>query len=608
MRSQTLHQLRQLFRLLPPQRLRALRVLMPLSLLPGALDLICVWLIARLTGSLVSNGLGAVLPGRGLAGQEPYQQSITMIALFVLFCWLASAAKLGLRFRQQRLSARIWRDLSDLIYARLLQQPCAFHLRESSAELSSRVLANLNHLASNVITPLLQLISGVASILLLSLGIVWIGRWLAVALVIGLVIAYLIVSVSVTPRLRAASNARLAMEARSSQVLLESIHAVRDIQLTSSESYFCDQFGLATEQSRQSIWIAEWLPELPRGLIEPLGITMIFAVGALPALLSSDPTRVQAILPFLATISVAALRLTPPLQDAFRSITRIRGSLPLLADSVALLQLPHDRPTLQSPGVPSPAGVMPRHFIRLRDVWYRYPSSHDWVLKGVNLTIPVGSRVALVGITGSGKSTIANLLLGLLMPGAGALELDGIGVDALELPAWQANCAHVPQAIHLLNGTVLANVAFGESPEQVDEHQVWEALEAAQLDELIAQLPQGLQTQVGENGLRLSGGQRQRLALARAFYRRSGFLVLDEATSALDNRTESEVIEALEVVGRRCTTLVVAHRLSTVRRCDRIVELENGVVKAYGSFAELQHESQAFDVMARLEGEAFSQA
>ena len=608
MRSQTLHQLRQLFRLLPPQRLRALRVLMPLSLLPGALDLICVWLIARLTGSLVSNGLGAVLPGRGLAGQEPYQQSITMIALFVLFCWLASAAKLGLRFRQQRLSARIWRDLSDLIYARLLQQPCAFHLSESSAELSSRVLANLNHLASNVITPLLQLISGVASILLLSLGIVWIGRWLAVALVIGLVIAYLIVSVSVTPRLRAASNARLAMEARSSQVLLESIHAVRDIQLTSSESYFCDQFGRATEQSRQSIWIAEWLPELPRGLIEPLGITMIFAVGALPALLSSDPTRVQAILPFLATISVAALRLTPPLQDAFRAITRIRGSLPLLADSVALLQLPHDRPTLQSPGVPSPAGVMPRHFIRLRDVWYRYPSSHDWVLKGVNLTIPVGSRVALVGITGSGKSTIANLLLGLLTPGAGALELDGIAVDALELPAWQANCAHVPQAIHLLNGTVLANVAFGESPEQVDEHQVWEALEAAQLDELIAQLPQGLQTQVGENGLRLSGGQRQRLALARAFYRRSGFLVLDEATSALDNRTESEVIDALELVGRRCTTLVVAHRLSTVRRCDRIVELENGVVKAYGSFAELQHESQAFDVMARLEGEAFSQA
>ena len=233
MRSQTL------------QRLRALRVLMPLSLLPGALDLICVWLIARLTGSLVSNGLGAVLPARGLAGQEPYQQSITMIALFVLFCWLASAAKLGLRFRQQRLSARIWRDLSDLIYARLLQQPCAFHLSESSAELSSRVLANLNHLASNVITPLLQLISGVASILLLSLGIVWIGRWLAVALVIGLVIAYLIVSVSVTPRLRAASNARLAMEARSSQVLLESIHAVRDIQLTSSESYFCDQFGRA---------------------------------------------------------------------------------------------------------------------------------------------------------------------------------------------------------------------------------------------------------------------------------------------------------------------------------------------------------------------------
>jgi ATP-binding cassette subfamily B protein len=164
----------------------------------------------------------------------------------------------------------------------------------------------------------------------------------------------------------------------------------------------------------------------------------------------------------------------------------------------------------------------------------------------------------------------------------------------------------VPQTISLLNRTVLENVAFGFSQDEADQDRVWEALEAAQLQDFVAELPYGLYTQVGENGLRLSGGQRQRLALARAFYRKASFLVLDEATSALDNRTESEVIEALEVIGRRCTTVVIAHRLSTVQRCDRIYEFADGRVKAYGSYGELQQRSDSFRELTRLEDRSAS--
>ena len=253
------------------------------------------------------------------------------------------------------------------------------------------------------------------------------------------------------------------------------------------------------------------------------------------------------------------------------------------------------------PTISCAEGIFPKRSITLSDVYYSYPSSDNSVLKGINIDIPVGSRVAFVGPSGSGKSTAANILLSLLHPQRGKLILDGLPLLESEISAWHRCCAKVPQSIQLLSDSIVSNVAFGQALEEVDEDKVWDALAAAQLDEIVSELPFGLYTPIGDNGISLSGGQRQRLALARAFYRQSKFLILDEATSALDNRTESEVMQSLEIIGRRCTTLVIAHRLSTIQKCDRIYEFLNGKIVASGQFDQLRETSSSFRNMVELQ-------
>lgn len=600
-KSQTYRQLIELLGYLPKQRLLELRLLVPVSIIPGLIDLLSVGVIARLMGALVGHPLEDRVPGVKVFGGNSTDQSLWLILIFVLLSWLASFSKLGLQFLQQRLTARVWIDLSNLIHANVLAQNYEYHLNRSTAKLSTMLLSHIKKTSNSVVNPLLRMVGAVFSVLLLCFGVLVIGRWSALLLILALLVSYLLISQLTTPYLRHNNKQKLRLESRTAHILLESLGSIRDIKLTASEDHFRTAFVKTGERAKSHSWSSELLPIVPRMLIEPLGITLIFAIGAVPPLLRGDRSDVIAILPFLASLSVAALRLTPPLQEFFSSLTQLRGGIAVIDSTLEYLRLPTGKPRLGDYGVPSAAGVFPSRTIALKDVWYSYPNSSDWVLKGVDLTIPVGSRVAFVGATGSGKTTTAQILLALLFPSKGELCLDGIAVSDVDVPAWQACCAQVPQFINLLDASVLENVAFGKHEDEVDQAEAWAALEAAQLDEFVSELPYGLHTPIGENGLQLSGGQRQRLALARSFYRRSRFLLLDEATSALDNRTEHEIIEALEVIGRRCTTVVIAHRLSTVMRCDRIYEFEAGRVKASGTFEELKSRSDTFRDLARLE-------
>jgi ATP-binding cassette subfamily B protein len=416
-----------------------------------------------------------------------------------------------------------------------------------------------------------------------------------------LMCAYLLSAKLIIPYLRFATKQKVRYSRRIHMMFVESLRSIRDVHLYSADQFFIGRFATDGLVAKRYDKLAKLLPDVPRYVIEPAGVTILFTVCLAPVLFSGNEGEIRQVIPTFAAVLGTLLRISAPLQNTFRNSNKLRGGLPEIHDALELLALRPKRILSSSPGVPSISGMMPRQYIQLKNVSFRYSKMKKEILSDINLTIPVGSRVAFVGRTGSGKTTLVHLLLGLYKPSSGNLLLDGVSLLPREVPAWQANCALVPQDIVLLDTSVRENVAFGVDHDDIDDSKVWAALEAAQFNDVVGDMIYGLYTMIGENGVKLSGGQRQRLSLARAFYREAKVLVLDEATSALDNKTENEVLQALDLVGRRCTTIVIAHRLSTIRKCDRIYEIHDGRIKAFGDFETLCASSESFREMTQLE-------
>ena len=601
LKSQTWNELKLLLQELPSKRLRYLIFVLLASLVQGLIDILLIGLLARLVGLLAGAKLGDQIPGIRFFGGGLLDQSGWIVALLVGAYWLASGMRFGVALLESLLTAEIWSDLVNKVYKNLMLQQYEFFMNKRTAVLSERFNRILSRVTGTVITPIIIISGNVVSVLALLIGVFFVLGGSSLIVFTLLLVSYVISSRIITPYLRLALRQKNRYTRRLKLIFSESIRSIRDVQLYSSHDYFINRFAQEGAQAKRNERISSLLPNVPRFVIEPAGITIIFVVGLAPAIASGDGSNLRDALPGLATVLVVLLRITGPLQTVFRSVNKLRGGLPDVKDALELLKMRPARLSLGDAGVPSPCGIMPSRLIELSNVTFSYRGSDHLILEKINLSIPVGSRIALVGSTGSGKTTIAHLLLGLYSPSDGRLLLDGINVSKRDLPAWQANCAFVPQNIRLLDASVRENVAFCEDPESINDDKVWSALDAAQFTEFVAQMPYGLYTMCGEDGIKLSGGQRQRLSLARAFYRQAELLILDEATSALDNKTEHDVMQALDLVGRRCTIVVIAHRLSTVKKCDRIYEIEKGRIIASGDFESLRKLSPSFREMTMLD-------
>jgi ABC-type multidrug transport system fused ATPase/permease subunit len=301
--------------------------------------------------------------------------------------------------------------------------------------------------------------------------------------------------------------------------------------------------------------------------------------------LSQSAGGISASLPVLGALALGAQKIMPQMQQIYFGVVSVGGSQQALFDVLALLE----QPILIEEASPVPSiPTNLKHSIKLCNLSFRYRQETPEILKDLNLEIVRGSRVGFIGKTGSGKSTVIDLIMGLLEPTSGCIKIDGLSLNKKNRGEWQSRIAHVPQTIYLADSTIAENIAFGVDTHLIDHERVQDAARKAQLSEFIGTLAARYQTAVGERGVRLSGGQRQRIGLARALYKNADLLILDEATSALDDATENAVMQSINSLGNEITVLMIAHRTSTLSNCDRIFELEDGRLKKEYGYEELK--------------------
>ncbi|WOQ16423.1 ABC transporter ATP-binding protein [Raineyella sp. W15-4] len=374
--------------------------------------------------------------------------------------------------------------------------------------------------------------------------------------------------------------------------LRASFHAVfgiKEIKLRASYARFISRYRHEMDRSAQAARVSTYLGELPKYILEILFIAGVgIAIAAAGATNAAGGT-----MSMLALLAAGAFRILPSITRMLASVNNMQGGEVALHQVTRLLWDERRNITLER--IESPAA--PLSFTRqleIRNVSFRYGAGLPLVLDDVSLAIPHGSSIALVGASGAGKSTLVDLLLGFLEPTSGAIVVDNAMVTSETRASWQRIAAMVPQSVYLIDGTLRENIAFDQDLADVDEARLRRALSLAQLDDVVADLPHGLDEQIGEQGGRLSGGQRQRIGIARAIYRGPKFLVLDEATSALDNETERKITETITSLHGEVTVVIVAHRLSTVKHADQLAFFEDGRITGLGTFEEVQQQNAKF--------------
>ncbi len=521
-------------------------------------------------------------------GVNTNQEFLFILGLFVFFILVFSLIfKAFLTYMQLSFTSMCEYNLSKRITENYLNQPYSWFLSRHSADLGKTILSEVGLIISKGLKPLMNLITyGTIAFAILVLLVI---ADPLLALIIGftLGVAYLSIYKFTRSFLTRIGNERLKANQKRFTIVSEAFGAAKELKVGSLEKAFLDRFSNPAKTLARHSAIAGAISQLPRYALE-----MIAFGGMLLLILYLMVQKAIFInvLPLIALYAFAGYRLLPAFQQIYASITQLRFVSP------SLNAIHEDIKNLEPKILQKDKKIIPlNNEIVLKNIHYQYPNSSRTTVKDININIPMSSTVGIVGKTGSGKTTIIDIILGLLQAQKGTLTIDKIIIDKNNCDAWQRSIGYVSQEIFIADDTLEANIAFGVDKKDIKQENVIQAAKIAHIHDFVNNdLPQKYQTTVGERGVRLSGGERQRIGIARALYRNPKVLILDEATSALDNLTEKLVMEKIRNLGDKKTIIMIAHRLSTVKNCDTIFYLENGEVKAYGTYEKLINTSEGF--------------
>ena len=499
---------------------------------------------------------------------------------FVGTAIFAAFIRILLLWVNTRLTASMGIQLRSEVFARTLFQPYEYHLEHNSSQLISMTTEKVGlAIQAGILHVLMFMNALVTSIAIIGI-LVLINPMVAMLTFLVLGGGYLFMGLLVRKNIRKNGISIAENQPESVKYMQEGLGGIRDIIMDGTQQVFINLYTKVASKIQISEMRNSFLGNLPKSLLEVMSITFI---AILAYYLQSGTGKELQVLPVLGALALGAQRLLPALQQMYFSWSRINAYQSIVVEVVEQLNQPlahySDRANITSMNF--------NNEIEFNDVVFKYKNSEDVVLNKINLIITKGTKVGFIGTTGSGKSTLLDMCMGLLSPSSGQLTVDGVKVDSTNLKEWQLNIAHVPQSIFLSDASIAENIAFGISINHIYMVRVKLASKLAFLHDFIEKQPNGYKTTVGERGVQLSGGQRQRIGIARALYKQANILVFDEATSALDNKTETKVMQAIGSLENNLTVLLIAHRLSTLKKCDVIYKLENGNIVDSGNFKKM---------------------
>jgi ATP-binding cassette, subfamily B, bacterial PglK len=512
---------------------------------------------------------------------------------------ISAAYKIYTHYSTSTFIEMLRHSLGARLFENYLRQPYAFFLDRNSGDMSKNILSELDAIIGGVIRPAFNMVASIFVLISITTLLLIVNPWLAFLAAGTLCMMYLVIFTLIKRKVSLLGDKKTLANQKRFISAGEAFGGIKEIKLLGREYAFLNRYSNASYEFASSQASYQALSQIPKYLIEAIAFGGLIATAIVLLIIDGGLSKsgsLGQVLPILGIYAFSAYRLQPALQSVFFGLASIKYGKAAVDNFYEDLFCNNGLTENLSRETPFQLKLI--KYIELNNICYIYPGAPKHALENLNIIIPVGNSIGIVGGTGAGKTTLVDLFLGLLQPTQGSIKLDGQNLNADILRSWQKSLGYVPQEIYLTDATIEENIAFGIDKSEINKKQLKKAAKMAQINNFIEQeLPEKYQTVVGERGVRLSGGQRQRIGIARALYNDPDFLVLDEATSALDTITEQSMMESINAIARHKTIIIITHRLSTVKSCDQIMVLQNGRINEIGSYEELMRKSNEFREM-----------